>query len=113
MKPYMVAFVLIAALAAGIGTANIVGQSTADEHVAAAKDAARQEHTALFNSLCAAPPPAPAAAPPTAPAGAVQPQAPPNRSQWHAEPLKVFDNLYFVGMTEYSSWAITTSQGII
>jgi len=25
----------------------------------------------------------------------------------------VFDNLYFVGMTEFSSWAITTSQGII
>jgi metallo-beta-lactamase class B len=25
----------------------------------------------------------------------------------------VFDNLYYVGMTEYSAWAITTSQGII
>jgi hypothetical protein len=32
---------------------------------------------------------------------------------WHAEPVKVFDNLYYVGMTEFSSWAITTSQGII
>jgi len=27
--------------------------------------------------------------------------------------VKVFDNMYYVGMTEYSSWAITTSQGII
>jgi metallo-beta-lactamase class B len=27
--------------------------------------------------------------------------------------MKVFDNLYFVGMTEYSAWAVTTSQGII
>jgi metallo-beta-lactamase class B len=27
--------------------------------------------------------------------------------------VKVFDNLYFVGQTEYSAWAITTSQGII
>jgi metallo-beta-lactamase class B len=25
----------------------------------------------------------------------------------------VFDNMYFVGQTEYSAWAITTSQGII
>jgi metallo-beta-lactamase class B len=25
----------------------------------------------------------------------------------------VFDNLYFVGMTEYSAWAVTTSEGII
>jgi len=25
----------------------------------------------------------------------------------------VFDNLYFVGQTEYSAWAITTSAGII
>jgi len=27
--------------------------------------------------------------------------------------VKVFDNLYFVGQTEYSAWAVTTSQGII
>jgi metallo-beta-lactamase class B len=29
------------------------------------------------------------------------------------EPVKVFDNLYFFGQTEYAVWAITTSQGII
>jgi metallo-beta-lactamase class B len=27
--------------------------------------------------------------------------------------VKVFDNLYYVGMTEYSAWAVVTSQGII
>jgi metallo-beta-lactamase class B len=27
--------------------------------------------------------------------------------------VKVFDNLYFVGQTEYSVWAVTTSEGII
>ena len=37
----------------------------------------------------------------------------PPRETWYAEPEKVFDNLYFVGQTEYSAWAITTSQGII
>ena len=48
------------------------------------------------------PTPAPAASP-----------GPPERSRWHAEPVKVFDNLYFVGQTEYSAWAVTTSAGII
>jgi len=32
---------------------------------------------------------------------------------WYAEPVKVFDNLYFFGQSEYAVWAITTSQGII
>ena len=45
-----------------------------------------------------------------APAG---PPAPPARETWYAEPVKVFDNLYFLGQTEFSVWAITTSQGII
>ena len=35
------------------------------------------------------------------------------RSTWYAEPVKVFDNLYFVGQSEYSAWAVTTSAGII
>lgn len=39
--------------------------------------------------------------------------AAPLRDTWYAEPQKVFDNLYFVGQSEYSAWAITTSQGII
>ena len=38
---------------------------------------------------------------------------PPPRESWHAEPAKVFDNLYFLGQTEYSVWAITTSAGVI
>jgi hypothetical protein len=38
---------------------------------------------------------------------------PPDRSEWHAEPVKVFETLYFVGQTEYSAWAVTTSAGII
>ena len=37
----------------------------------------------------------------------------PERSTWYAEPVKVFDNLYFFGQSEYAVWAITTSQGII
>jgi metallo-beta-lactamase class B len=44
--------------------------------------------------------------------GAGAPPAP-ARDTWHAEPVKVFDNLYWLGQTEYSVWAVTTSAGII
>jgi metallo-beta-lactamase class B len=100
-------------------------QDTPDSHVAAARAAAGQEYTALFNQLCPAAPAAPqaqggqggargargAGANAAAPQG--QRRGAPDSSTWHAEPVKVFDNLYFVGMTEYSAWAVVTSQGII
>jgi metallo-beta-lactamase class B len=48
------------------------------------------------------------------------PRVPPARSntpppveEWHRDPVKVFDNLYYVGMQEHSAWAITTTDGII
>ncbi len=85
--------------------------AAAAPHVAAAKAAAGQDQTLLFNQLCA-PPPTNAPAPRTGPAPAAAPTPPP-RAVWHAEPAKVFDNLYFLGMTEYSAWAVTTSDGII
>jgi len=109
MKPSAIG--LLAALTLVIGGMKMIAQSRADTveaHVAAAKAAAGQEHVFLFNSLCAEP--APATQQSRAPA---PPSGPPDRSQWHAEPVKVFDNLYFVGQTEYSAWAVTTSQGII
>ena len=37
----------------------------------------------------------------------------PARDTWYADPAKVFDNLYFVGGKLHSSWALTTSDGII
>jgi metallo-beta-lactamase class B len=37
----------------------------------------------------------------------------PARSEWYTEPTKVFDNLYYIGSTEDSSWAVVTSAGII
>src|SRR5690606_4842666 len=32
---------------------------------------------------------------------------------WYAPPLKVFDNLYWLGTRQHSSWALQTSEGII
>jgi metallo-beta-lactamase class B len=78
---------------------------TIEAHIAAAKAAAGDRHPYLFNSLCMSPSAGPnpgTAAPPS-----------PDRSAYHVEPVKVFDNLYFVGEKEYSAWAVTTSEGII
>jgi metallo-beta-lactamase class B len=96
-----------------IATATMTAQSeptdTRDAHIAAARAAAGSDHVAVFNLLCTPAAPAPQASS----SAAAQPPGPPVRSQWHAEPVRVFDNLYFVGQTEYSAWAVTTSAGII
>ncbi|MGD9902877.1 MAG: MBL fold metallo-hydrolase [Vicinamibacterales bacterium] len=85
-----------------------------DGHVATARTAAGDDFRAVFDRLCA-PPPAPAPTPPAVSGGAAATAAParPARDTWHADPVKVFDNLYFVGQTEYSAWAVLTSAGII
>src|SRR5262245_37029115 len=89
------------------------GKEAVAKHVAAAKAAAGEEHTSIFG-LCTASTPAVTPAPAQrGQRASTQPPGFPDRSQWHAEPVKVFDNLYFVGMTEYSSWAVNTSDGII
>ena len=94
-----------------------------DTHVARARTAAGDTYQNLFNFLCAVPAargggPAGAEAAAGRPGGGGRrgggaPPGPPDRSTWYAEPVKVFDNLYFVGQSEYSAWAVTTSEGII
>ena len=103
---------LLASMALVVPNGEMSGQSPADSvatHVAAAQAAADQEHLAVFNLLCATPAPAP----PQSAAPAAPSSGPPDRSGWHAEPAKVFDNLYFVGQSEFSAWAVSTSAGII
>jgi metallo-beta-lactamase class B len=103
--------------------------ATSDAHIAAAKAAAGDDFQNLFTFQCYGPGPGGQRTPPGAtPAAARGPargaegaprgggrgqQGPPDRSTWYAEPVKVFDNLYFFGQSEYAVWAITTSQGII
>src|SRR5262245_7673951 len=86
---------------------------TPEAHVAVAKTAAGADYQNLFNFLCAVPGPRGGQG---AGAGAQrgqggggqrQPLGPPDKSTWYAEPVKVFDNLYFVGQSEYSVWAVT------
>jgi len=86
---------------------------TPEAHIAVAKTAAGDDYQNLFNFLCAVPGQRGGVAGTGAQRGQGQRQGPPERSTWYAEPVKVFDNLYFVGQTEYSVWAVTTSEGII
>ena len=104
----------LAVMAAALVTAGpTTGQSSAsaEAHVAAAKAAAGTDFAGVFNRICAeaVPPATPPAPRPATP----RPAGPPPRESWHAEPARVFDNLYFLGQTEYSVWAVTTSAGII
>ena len=100
-------------LAVAFGGMTTAGQSgTADTHIAAARAAAGKDHAFMFETLCVQ-----ALAglnTPAAPQGrGGQPAGPPARAAWYAEPVKVFDNLYFVGTKVHGAWAVTTSDGII
>src|SRR5262245_60986864 len=95
----------------------------AEAHAAAAKaveapKAADPKHMhtfdALYNLICRQP--NPAARPPRVGHGESDELAktkPTPRDEWYVEPAKVFDNLYYIGTKTESTWALTTSQGII
>jgi metallo-beta-lactamase class B len=106
------------AIGVAVTSATLVGQNVSDArqapeaHVARAKMAAGDAYRNLFNFLCAVPAPR-GGGPGAGRRGGGPPPGPPDRSTWYAEPVKVFDNLYFVGQSEYSAWAVTTSEGII
>src|SRR5215475_2296156 len=74
-----------------------------DAHIAAAKAAAGEDFQNLFNFQCYGPGPGGQRAAAgggrggQSRGGARGPQGPPERSTWYAEPVKVFDNLYFFG----------------
>ena len=107
----------LAGLAVLAGLAPVAAQSTgtAEAHVVAAREAAGTEHVSLLLRGCTQG--APSVQAPLA--GLVDrvpvalERAGIGRPDWYAAPAKVFDNLYYVGQTEYSAWAVTTSEGII
>ena len=105
MKPFMFAFAAVAAI--GLGSAHAQpAPNSIDTHLVAAKRAAGVDFRGVLGALCIAP----ASAPPRD----VTPAPPPaDRARWYMEPAKVFDDVYFVGTRDRSSWALTTSDGII
>jgi metallo-beta-lactamase class B len=97
-----------AVVVAGLGVTGASAQPAAngiDAHLAVAKAAAGFDFTGTLARICVAPQ--------TGPGADVAPGPAPNRATWFTEPAKVFDNLYFVGTKIHSSWALTTSEGII
>jgi metallo-beta-lactamase class B len=93
--------------------------SEVDTHIATAKTAAGEDYRGTFVNLCL-----PAGARggggrgaagrgATTGRGAGGAPATPDRAGWYASPYKVFDNLYWLGTRQHSSWALRTSAGII
>jgi len=97
--------------------------SSAQAHVAAAKAVISpktanpkpwQNFDAMFRLICTQPR-----------AGAREPAVGPGesdelaktkptpREEWYVPPARVFDNLYYIGTKNESTWALTTSEGII
>src|SRR6266699_529033 len=81
--------------------------------VQSAKDAAGFEFLGTLARTCLLPQSGGENDSDTVPNYIVDPSKAPKRETWYAEPAKVFDNLYFVGGKVHSSWALTTSDGII
>jgi metallo-beta-lactamase class B len=101
-----VTFALAAVSAIGVASAEAQpAANTIDAHLAAAKKAAGFDFPGLLAAICVAPR--------NAPTRDVTPAPPPNRKSWYTEPARVFDDVYFVGTKDRSSWALTTSDGII
>ena len=89
--------------------------SEIDAHIATAKTAAGQEYRGTFVNLCLPSAPRGGGAGrggAAAGRGAGAPDTP-DRANWYAPPFKVFDNFYWLGTRQHSSWALQTSAGII
>lgn len=132
-------FVLLSSISAVVlGTAlaaQAPAQSALDAHMAAGRAAAGMEFRNTFINLClpgvgrggggrgvptvapgrgAAPPAGRAGAPGRAGgAGRGGGGQAPDRANWYAPPFKIFDNLYWLGTRQHSSWALQTTEGII
>jgi metallo-beta-lactamase class B len=81
--------------------------------VQSAKDAAGFEFLGTLVRTCLLPQSGGENTTDVVPAYVAKPAAAPPRETWYAEPARVFDNLYFVGGEIHSSWALTTTDGII
>jgi len=105
-------FTFALAVMAAIGVAPASGQTPQpvakeiDAHLAAAKRAGGFEFRGLLGALCVAPRD-------SATVDARPGPPPANRARSYVEPAKVFDDVYFVGTKDRSSWVLTTSEGII
>jgi metallo-beta-lactamase class B len=82
------------------------------EHVEAARTAAGADHAYVFGQLCSGPIEAVNATPVEGAVPATLPNTDPDRD-WYTDPVRVFDDLFFLGQTAFSVWGLRTSEGII
>src|SRR5262245_12600329 len=120
MKHYLASLFCIVLLLTTMVVVDATAQTISaavQSHIAAAKAAAYEpghDLTQLYDTVCA---------PAMDPKGPKEPniEAKPDprqpttgeRALWRTEPGKAFDNLYYVGSPFQSTWAVTTSEGII
>jgi metallo-beta-lactamase class B len=91
-------------------------QSDIDAHIASARAAAGMDFRNTFINLCLPGGGRGAAGAATAGRGLGQGGRggqTPDRANWYAPPFKIFDNLYWLGTRQHSSWALQTSAGLI
>ena len=121
-RPYESIGVSALALVAGLFTTTLFGQQPTAARdfdaeirsaLQSAKTAAGFEFLGTLVRTCLLPQSGGENTSDVVPAFATNPAAAPALETWYAEPAKVFDNLYFVGGKIHSSWALTTSDGII
>lgn len=112
-----IAFLTALAIAAPMAVIGIAQRSPREQglaHIAAAKKAAGYDNAVLFDHTCSR-----LLVGAALPYGRIPP--PPNDrdpKNFHTEPVKVFDNLYYVGEKMQhggspSAWALVTPEGII
>jgi metallo-beta-lactamase class B len=94
----------IAAISALLFLSAPVRADDPEPHLAKAKEAAGFDFTGTLARICIAP----GSSVGTGPRGVI-----PDRARWHAEPARMFDNLYFIGTKVHSAWALKGSGGII
>jgi metallo-beta-lactamase class B len=100
----------VAALALSTSAIGQVPPDQIDSRIALAKKAAGLDYRATFVNLCFPDPPPGGGRGAT---GLLVPRPAPDRGTWYASPYQVFDNLYWLGTRQHSSWALKTSAGII
>jgi len=106
-------FSVLLATAMSLGTGPVAAQTPAgeiDSHIATAKTAAGLDYRATFVNLCF---PSPLPGGPRGAAALLTLRPAPDRGIWYASPYQVFDNLYWLGTRQHSSWALKTSAGLI
>lgn len=86
-------------------------EDIAEIYRVAATFAAGDDHQRLIQSICPANPRIPEV---PRPASSARPERViPPIGDWYREPARVFDELYFVGTDEHSSWAVVSDDGIM